>query len=151
MRKFLIIIFVFAVTACQGQVVAENSAEPEEVNVEVTRAVAPAPPSPTPVVCTSLPDDMTLDVEAISESEVAVRLNGLQSGESLSFIFVSEIPGQRRSAIESFPVDKVAEDGQFEFNQVGLRRLDEAVTNTWEVKVVHARGVACTEITLPEP
>lgn len=121
----------------------------DQNDVEVTRSVEPAPPSPTPIVCTPLPDDMTLDTEPKSESEAVVRLTGLQSGESLSFIFIAEILGQRRSAIESYPIDTVDETGSFEFTQPGLTPLDETTANKWEVKVVHARGVACTEITLP--
>ena len=149
MRKFLFIILVCITTAGCQQAAVENSAQPDSLSVEVTRLVEPAPPSPTPIVCMPLPDDMTLDVEPKSESEAVIRLTGLQPGESLAFVFIAEIPGQRRSEIESFPVDTVGEDGDFEFSQTGLTPLDETAANRWEVKVVHARGAACTEITLP--
>lgn len=149
MRKFLIIILVCVITSCQSQAAVENSVQPENLGVEVTRSVEPAPPSPTPIACMPLPDDMTLNVEPKSESEAVVRLTGLQPGESLAFVFIAEMPGQRRSEIESFPVNTVGEHGDFEFSQTGLTPLDETAANRWEVKVVHARGAACTEITLP--
>lgn len=141
------LLFVFVCLSLLGC----NNAPPsfDQDDVEVTRSVEPAPPSPTPIICTPLPDDMTLDIEPKSESEVVVRLTGLQPGENLAFVFSAEIPGQRRSEIESFPVDTVGEDGVFEFTQPGLTPLDDTTANKWEVKVVHARGVACTEITLP--
>lgn len=143
-KKFLFVFVCLLLWGCDNAPPSFNQGD-----VEVTRSVELAPPSPTPIVCMALPDDMTLDVEPISESEAVVRLTGLQPGESLAFVFIAEIPGQRRSEIESFPVDAVGEDGTFEFIQTGLTPLDETAANTWEVKVIHGRGVACTEITLP--
>lgn len=143
-RKFLLVLICLPLLGCRNA-----SPSFDQDNVEVTRSVEPAPPSPTPIVCTPLPDDMTLDVEPVSESEAVVRLTGLQSGESLAFVFIAEIPEQRRSVIESYPIDTVDETGSFEFTQPGLTPLDETTANKWEVKVVHARGVACTEMTLP--
>ena len=106
-------------------------------------------PSPTPPVCTPLPDGMTLMVEPISTDRAQVQLNGLQPGESLTVLFVAKPTATQSSELEIMLPGAVESDGSFIYQERGLSILSDAEENTWTVKVIHARGVACQEFTLP--
>lgn len=119
----------------------------EEVGVTKEVVLSP-PPSPTPVTCTPLPEDMALRVEPVSSMTVWGEIEGLQPGEKPIVIFRTEAPGRGLRTVVG-PFKPVGSKGRLTFRQTGLDPLRGATTNRWEVKVVHARGVACTEVTLP--
>lgn len=118
----------------------------ESNSVEVTRVVVTAAPSPTPAICTPLPEDMTFTVTPTSDTAVTLELTGLQPGENLYLMFVQDKPdGEYRA--EEWGMAPVGQDGRFSF-MADLTSPYEYPD--WQIKIIHARGVACTEITLPE-
>ncbi len=78
---------------------------------------------------------------------------GFQPGEQVTIVFYSDIVvsggHSRAMRVTSSPVEPVDASGRFTDEEGNLRRLPGAVTNHWNVQVLHARGVACTDITLP--
>jgi hypothetical protein len=121
---------------------------PQVVAVTAVTEVNLATPTPTPE-CTPLPEGMTLSVIPMSSTTAQLNLSGLQPGETLAFVFYTEIDGNSsRIEIPSLPTP-VNEKGQLEFLADGLHPLAGATTNHWNIQVVHSRGVACAEVTLP--
>lgn len=118
--------------------------------VTVVRSVVTTGPSPTPVVCTPLPDGMTIQVKPESETSVLVELAGLQPGERLVFIYTTEIPGQHLREYVSPATATVGLDGHYAERESDMVPIPGSA-NQWQVKVIHARGVACAEVTLPSP
>ncbi|RMG95823.1 MAG: hypothetical protein D6706_11300 [Chloroflexi bacterium] len=140
-----IILVIWLLTACQS---ATTSAA-DQPAVEVNRIVVTTEPDPTPAVCTPLPEGMTLRVEALSETEARVGIEGLQPGEEPILLFTRKVLTRGVSRIESQPVTPVGSDGRFIHIQPGLYRLPESEENRWQVMVIHSRGVACDEVVLP--
>jgi len=91
---------------------------------------------------------MTLQVEPFGQREAFVELTGLQPEESLLFIFMTTAPGYK-TTLEHQPIDAVGEDGRFTSQRDNLTQAPKSARNRGEVKVIHARGVACTEVILP--
>ena len=120
--------------------------------VVITQVLPPSTPTATPE-CTPLLPGMSLTVTALSPSKAKVEMAGFQPGEQVTIIFYSDIVvsggHSRSSRVESLPVEPVDASGRFTDVEGNLRRLPGAATNHWNVQVVHARGVACTDITLP--
>jgi hypothetical protein len=70
----------------------------------------------------------------------------LRPGESLHFIFSWE--GETGSSeIQLYDLPLVGSDGRY-IETIDLQQA-EVGTYTWQIKAIHARGVACTKITLP--
>lgn len=146
-------LIVWLLVACQppsvgGATRAVELVKTKRSEVSVTKEVVPAPPLPTPAGCTPLPEGMALRAEPLSSTEVLVEIEGLQPGEEPLLIFHAESPGYEHQN-EVRPVQPVGSDGRFELKERGLEPLPGSLTNRWTIKVVHARGVACTEVTLP--
>ncbi len=92
-------------------------------------------------------DGMVYTVEPAAADRVVLRLSGLQPGESLILLFSAESPTHKKVVELPLP-DAVAADGRFAYEE-SLSRLPDATENTWTVKVIHSRGVACQDVTLP--
>lgn len=105
-------------------------------------------PSPTPAVCTPLPEGMALTVTPLTDTKVSLELTGLSPGESLYIIYRWDgIDGSTQ--IEDYDLPPVGENGRY--TQTQNLQSPEAESRIWQIKVIHRRGVACTEITLPPP
>lgn len=133
--------------------------------------------SPTPLPCTSLPEGVVLRVEPLSPAEaqalaeardelkdrprsplappppptrppagVRVEIEGLQPGERPRLIFHAKSGGLHHYEVQ--PAQPAGSDGRLVVRENRVRPLGGQET-TWEIKVVHARGVACTDVTLP--
>ena len=113
--------------------------------VEVTRTVVTAVPSPTPAVCTPLPEGMTLTIKPASENAITLELTGLQPGEKPHFIFTQE-KSDDMFQMEEYDMRPVGEAGLFTHT---MRLSSPFDSPDWQIKVLHARGVVCMEITLP--
>jgi hypothetical protein len=90
---------------------------------------------------------MTFTVTPTSDTAVTLELIGLQPGESLHFIFSWE-GDTELSEIQLYDLPPVGSDGRYT-DTISLQQAEEG-TYIWQIKAIHARGVACTEITLPE-
>jgi len=91
---------------------------------------------------------MKLHVEPLSATEVLVEIEGLQPGEKPLLIFRATAPGLLQQD-EVQLARPVGPNGHFVLRKQGLERLPGKPVNRWEVKIVHRRGVACTEVVLP--
>ena len=88
-------------------------------------------------------------VKPISSSSAQVEMKGLEPGETLTIIFKAEVPGRHFSQIEEHPAQQANANGYYSYEVSGLRALPGSTVNQWQIQIVHARGVACTEVTLP--
>lgn len=152
MRKLLsfpFFIFMVLAASCLPQT-STTSTDTVQSTVAVTRVVVESgEPTPTPAVCTPLPDGMELSVEPLSSESAEVQLSGLQPDENLTLLFVAQPTATQASQIETSLTDMVEPDGSLTYQTGGLFALSDAEENIWTVKVIHARGVACQEFTLP--
>lgn len=150
--SFPLIIFVLLVASCQPQATATISTPSVEPTPEiiVTRVVGTVQPTPTPAVCTPLPEGMELAVEPVSSERAKVQVQGLRSGEDVTLLFVARPTATQGSSIEIGVTNMVESDGSLTYETGGLSALMDAVENIWTVKVIHARGVACQEFSLPQ-
>jgi hypothetical protein len=103
-------------------------------------------PSPTLVICTSMPPNMTLSVEPVSPTAVRLEITGLQPGESLIFILRAQSDGHTIQR-EDHLVSTADSNGRFVYMVNGL--APPLGTKHWTVQVIHSRGVACTAVDLP--
>ena len=142
---------IWLIAGCQPPSTGVPSDVPQPTPaIEVTIVVKEiGSPSPTPAVCTPLPDGMKLTVEPISAESVQVQLVGLLPGESLTLLFVAKPTATESMEIEATFSNAVEPDGSFAHQKRWLPRLKDATENTWTVKVIHSRGVACQDVTLP--
>ena len=116
--------------------------------VAVTMEVVTLGPSPTPVICTSLPKGMTLSVKPISSTSLQFEITGLQAGESLIIILRAQSDGNILQW-EERPVLTADPDGRFAYVVEGFAPPPPNTIKHWMIQVVHSRGVACTEVDLP--
>jgi hypothetical protein len=115
------------------------------VAVEVTRSIGTPEPGPTPVECTSLSEGMTLTVVLAAGAMIHLELTGLQPGESPHLLFTQEKPDGLYQ-MEEWGMSPVGEDGRFTYTE----RLSSPYDYPdWQGKIIHARGVACFEFSLP--
>jgi hypothetical protein len=108
-----------------------------------------------PVSPTATPDcqpatGVTIEVRRLGDTTAVLHASGLQPGE-IPFIFYStSISGVGSIRRESYGFAKGADEhGEFSFELTGLQPLEGQARATWDIRLVHRRGVACTEITLP--
>jgi len=103
--------------------------------VAVTVEVVTLGPSPTPVICTSLPKGMTLSVKPISSTALQLKKTGFQAGESLIIILCAQrVPCldrrsgwavclcSRRIRTTASEYYKALDDSSHAFTQRGLHR-----------------------------
>ena len=113
---------------------------------EAPVTISPLEPSPTPAVCTPLPAGMSLSLVPESEIVFTLELEGFEPGESLVFIFAGEA-ADGGAVLEERPAAQVGEDGRFTSYLFNLGNY--APITEWQGKIIHARGVACFDVTLP--
>ncbi len=154
--KKLIVVFGLVIVAIVfvmaylfgGKQMVQDAISAESVTLEV---VTPGPTA-TPVICTPLPEGMEMNLFALSPDLIKVEATGLQPGELVSLIFQRDVADWRvyKGQMEASPISPIGEDGYFEYEQSGFDPLAELEENAWLVQLIHARGVACEKITLPE-
>jgi hypothetical protein len=105
-------------------------------------------PTATPA-CTPLAEGMAFAL-TLEATGVVVELNGLQPGELPVVILWQSVPGVGAKRIESKWAVGIGPDGRLTEHFGGLQPVAESTPNTWQVQVIHARGVACTDFTLPQ-
>src|SRR3972149_627282 len=116
--------------------------------IEVTKHVGVIRPTPTEIVCSTSPGEVTLTVSPVAHPSARVELRGLEPGEKVTIHFFQS-DKQRTRQVADYPSEGADQNGVFIVQEGGLRPLPDAVANFWTVKVVHSRGVACAEVTLP--
>ena len=146
--KRMIILVLLLLTACSSHV-----QQPFPRHRPVARGQAPPPAqTPTIVACTSSGEGQ-LNLKHLPEFDqrattaIAVELSHLQPGEKLTLILDAQTALQRQTR-EFQPVEPAAEDERFSYVEY-LSTLPGTRSTQWTVKVVHARGVLCSAVTVP--
>ena len=143
MKRALVLILVAFCTACQTQTSSPVAPPSPEVTI-----LPPVTPSATPDCQAAV--GVTVQVLAVTNHSVGLQVSGLQPGE-IPFIFYSTAirgVGARRGEAWAF-ARGADEHGDFSTELTGLQPLDGQSKATWDIRVVHRRGVACAEVTLP--
>lgn len=94
---------------------------------------------------------MTLQVETNAYGSVRVEVEGLLSGEQPLLLLNVERKSQAMS-MEARDFAPVGQDGFFVWvHNLEMETAQDAQEDPWQgqVKIVHARGVACEQFTLP--
>lgn len=148
-KTILFPVLILLIIGCQPSSISVPTNTPQPTPA-ITRVVQETvEPNPTPPVCTPLPDGMRLTVEPISSDSAQVQLIGLLPGEGLTLVFVAKPTATQSSELEIILPSAVESDGSFTYQERGLSILSDAKENIWTVKIIHGRGVACQEFTLP--
>ncbi len=151
MRYLILLLFTAVLTACAAAKPATPTPIPPTVtavppNQTTVEAVAVSPdPSSTPAICTPLPDGMDFTTTLSSDTAVTIEITGLQPNEEIKVIYyLTGINEYHR--VEGDAVADV--DGRY--TETENLRLSDKEPNTYQIQIIHSRGVACTEIALPE-
>lgn len=130
-------------TLCVGCQAQGNFPTPV-ITIEV---VTVAPPTATPD-CLPVPG-VSLELDEIAATSVRLVATGLQPGEKPDVFYSAKTEGYGARYEEYAFAQGADEKGRFSIDLYGLDPIGGQSRSTWDVRVVHARGVACAEITLP--
>jgi hypothetical protein len=140
LKLWLGLMIAIGCAGCQAQ---GNFPKPV-VTVEVVTA---APPTGTPD-CLPVPG-VTIELHPITTTSVRLIATGLQLGEKPD-VFYSAQSIEETKRFEDWGYAQGADGkGMFSLELTGLAPLRGQSRSTWDVRLVHARGVACAKITLP--
>lgn len=118
-------------------------------------------PAPTPIVILDTPtaevdpipacrhfEGATLDMRRVGDDQVRLHVTGLQPGENPSVIYTTTATDVVTSKVEMYDVAEGADEtGAFSIILSGLRPLSDE-SATWDVRLIHERGVECATITI---
>jgi len=134
--KQLSSIFILALcVACQAQL----SPTPMVVTLEVAPFVE----------STSTPDCQPVPGVSVEVEDQVLEMSGLQPGEKPTVFYSAENrKGAQRVELYDF-AEGANSEGVFSYELGMLSVLDGDTTTVWDLRVVHSRGVACAQITVP--
>ena len=93
-------------------------------------------------------EGLTLDMRRMGDDQVRLNVSGLQPGEHPSLIYTTASTEVVSSKVEMYDVVEGADaEGRFSIILSGLRPLGDN-SATWDVRLIHARGVECATITI---
>ena len=149
--RFIFICILWLGVGCQNTV-ADSSTSTQistpDPPVVITKTISDEIiPSPTPFICTPLPEGMTLELIPLSSTLVEIVVQGLQSNEEITVVFAAQSPGHGKIMEDRGIL--IGPDGRYS-SQETLSPIPKSDENHWEVSVIHTRGVACAEVTLPD-
>ena len=146
MRCWMILFVAIFSISCLAQAV--------ETPVSVTEIPVEKPfiePTGTPDCQPST--EVSFDVERIGPRSVSLHASGLQPGEIPRVIYSASARGYGLFGDAGEFVHGADEQGEFSFDlgglQLGQGSSGDPTTATWDIRLIHARGVACATITLP--
>jgi hypothetical protein len=84
----------------------------------------------------------------VGASGVMVEITGLQPGELPEFDYAYTPPGAAPEGFGVVPGERVGADGRAVDTTWLRSNASGSVPEVWDVRVIHARGVACTHLTL---
>ncbi len=141
-----IALFVVGLGIATNLVACNQSIPPDPTPAIVRTTALPPEASATPIVCTDNPSGLTLNVQTSGFQHVQVVGRGFIAGEPLLLIFAAR-SAAHSSKHEARPAQGVNADGSFSWDEtLRLPAGAEGSAVTWNVAVVHSRGVACTTV-----
>lgn len=145
-KLWSIALTVFTVSACLGE-----SVEPTVLVTEVPVEEPYVEPTGTPD-CQPSPE-VALEVQKTGPRSVSLHASGLQPGETPRVIFGASTERFGAFGDTGVAVHGADEQGEFSLDLgalvLGYGSPDVPSSSTWDIRLIHARGVACTKITLP--
>lgn len=123
---------------------------PTPILVPVTVVAGTALPGgpPTVLPCTALPVGMALTA-TVQSTNVMVEITGLQAGEYPTFQYLLAGSNRLTDGFEIYPGRPVGADGRAVDESWQRTSALGSVPEAWDIRVLHARGVACTRLVLP--
>ncbi len=115
----------------------------------ISPQVAP-PQSPSPTPDCQPAAGVTMEVRRSGSTKAMLQASGLEPGE-VPVVFYSTVGIHGNSErVEAWNFAHGADQqGRFSFEMLGLTPPEGQPSATWDVRLVHRRGVACAQITLP--
>jgi hypothetical protein len=140
----------FAIALLSGACLVQTTATPTPI-IEIPLEVPYVEPTGTPGCQPVL--EVTLEVRRTDTRSVWLQASGLQPGERPRIIYGASAKGEEvYGEMGEFRVG-ADERGEFTYAlnglELGTMALDGPYTATWDIRLIHARGVACASITLP--
>lgn len=146
MRGWIIIIMAVFATAC-----LESDVAMPDLVTEVPIEEPYAEPTGTPD-CQPSPG-VTLEVRRIDNNSVWLQASGLEPGEIPRVIYSASAKGEGMYGDAGEFLQGADEQGEYSVELVGLElgqaSLEGPYTATWDIRLIHARGVACARLPLP--
>jgi hypothetical protein len=108
--------------------------------------VTQLPPAldPAPVVCTPLPEDMSLEATFHPPMSVWLEMDGFVPGEPVRYIVNLTMTENRGSRLERLSEEVVGIDDRYT-EEIALN-VPVAEVQSGEIQVIYGQGVACAEI-----
>jgi hypothetical protein len=150
MLRKLVLFATVICAACRTPAVltATTAPMPTPAVVVVTAIVEPIVPTATPKCLAAT--GVVMAVQPGNNNRYMLQASGLKPGE-IPFVFFSAQDGRGNlSRIEAWGFAQGADaQGKFFLELDKLRVLDGEPSTTWDVRLVHARGVACATVVVP--
>lgn len=128
--------------------IADSLSPVNPIPAVTVQVLPPVIPSPTPDCQPAT--GVTLEVQRLTNTIVVLHASGLQPGEIPSVFYSTSVAGVGSKRGEAWGFVKGADErGEFSVQLTSLLPLDGQSEATWDIRLVHARGVACIEVTLP--
>ncbi len=144
MKGWFVLILAGLCAACQAHALPTAFPTPA-VTVQV---LPPVTPSATPDCQPAA--GVTVEVQRLTNTIVVLHASGLQPGEIPSVFYGTSVSGIGSKRGEAWGFAEGADDhGEFSLELTGLEPLEGQSRATWDIRLVHKRGVACTAVTLP--
>src|SRR3989304_6226815 len=142
MKQWLVWMTAALCAACQAKIAATVAPTPA-VAVTAVTVVAPVAPTPTPDCRPA--SDVSIDVLRMDDGTIELRAIGLEPGEK-PFVFYSAQNSNEGKRIEAGNFVQGADaQGVFSYKLDVLQTLKGDTSTSWDVRLVHTRGVACVE------
>jgi hypothetical protein len=147
MLRRLVLFATLICAACQAPVTLTGAPATPAVAI-VTAIIAPVAPTATPDCLAAT--GVLMAVRPGNNNHYELQVSGLKSGE-IPFVFYSAQDSQGNlTRMEAWGFVQGADrDGNFSLELSQLRVLDGEPSTTWDVRLVHARGVACATVVVP--
>ena len=148
MLRKLVLLTTLICAACQAPAALTAAPATTPAVVIETAIIALVAPTSTPD-CLAV-TGVVMAVHPGNNNHYELQASGLQPGE-IPFVFYSAHDGRGNlTRMEDWGfVQGAGADGKFSLELVQLRVLDGEPSTTWDVRLVHARGVACATVVVP--
>jgi hypothetical protein len=150
MLRRLVLFATVLCAACQAPVTLTTApaSTATPAVVIVTAIVAPFAPTSTPDCLAAT--GVVLAVIRGNQNRYELQASGLKPGEiPVVFYSAQNSPGDMTRMEDWGFVQGADPEGKFSDELAQLRVLDGERSTTWDVRLVHARGVACATVVVP--
>jgi len=124
------------------------AAQPTDVPAIAPTILPPTTPTATPDCQPAA--GVTVTVQRLTDTTALLHATGLQPGEIPSVFYSTSNGAGKSSRTEAWGFANGADaHGEFSFELHNLQPPEGQTTAAWDIRLVHRRGVACAQITVP--